>query len=120
MTGGSLTASGSGVSLTVTGTTTVSGASLEAEAGATFSLPQLTTATIPAGSGFGAFEAIGTGSTLNLPRPDGSGPTDELLYLEASTGGQIAPAGRSTSVSATSQDIQILATAQAARSTSRA
>ena len=41
MTGGSLAASGSGVSLTVTGTTTDSGGSLYAEAGASLTLAQL-------------------------------------------------------------------------------
>ncbi len=108
MTGGSLTASGSGVSLTVTGTTTVSGASLEAEAGATLSLPQLTTASIPAGSSSGAFEAIGTGSTLNLSSLTGLGQVTTILYLEASQGGHLLlPA--LTAVTATSQDIQILA-----------
>ncbi len=108
MTGGSLTAGGSGVSLTVTGTTTVAGAILEAEAGATFSLPQLTTATMPPGSGYGIFEAIGTGSTLNLPALTGLGQLTSYLYLEANQGGQLLlPALES--VAAPSQDIQILA-----------
>ena len=67
MTGGSLTANGSGVSLTVTGTTTVSVANLYAEGGATLSLPQLTSY-----SGGGSFvgstlQASGAGSVLSLP-----------------------------------------------------
>ncbi len=45
MTGGSLTANGSEISLTVTGTTTVSGGNLYAENGASLSLNQLTSYT---------------------------------------------------------------------------
>ena len=41
MTGGSLTAAGSGVTLAVTGTTTISGADLYAEGGAALGLPEL-------------------------------------------------------------------------------
>ncbi len=64
MTGGSLTASGSGVVLTVTGTTTDSGGSLFAEGGATLSLAQLTGYT--GNGGTTTLEATGTGSTLKL------------------------------------------------------
>jgi len=66
MTGGSLTASGSGISLTVTGTTTVSGASLFAEGGATLSLSEVTSYS----GGFGytdTLQATGTGSVLAMP-----------------------------------------------------
>ena len=64
MTGGSLTASGSGVVFTVTGTTTDSGGSLYAEGGASLSLAQLTGYT---GNGSTTtLEATGTGSTLTL------------------------------------------------------
>ncbi len=64
MTGGSLTASGSGVSLTVTGTTTDSGGSLYAENGASLSLNQLASYTGNATTT--TLEATGAGSTLNL------------------------------------------------------
>ena len=64
MTGGSLTASGSGVSLTVTGTTTDSGGSLYAESGASLSLTQLTGYTGNATTT--TLEATGAGSTLTL------------------------------------------------------
>src|SRR5262249_23527795 len=64
MTGGSLSASGSSVTLTVTGTTTDSGGSLYAQNGATLSLAQLTSYT---GNGnTTTLEATGTGSTLTL------------------------------------------------------
>ena len=64
MTGGSLAASGSGVSLTVTGTTTDSGGSLYAEAGASLSLAQLTG--YAGSSATTTLEATGAGSTLTL------------------------------------------------------
>ena len=64
MTGGSLVASGSGVVVTVTGTTTDSGGSLYAQSGASLSLAQLTAF---AGNGnTTTLEATGAGSTLNL------------------------------------------------------
>ena len=66
MTGGALTADGTGTSLTVTGTTTVAGASLNAESGATLKLSQL--ASYASGSGYStALEATGAGSMLSLP-----------------------------------------------------
>ncbi len=66
MTGGSLTASGSNVSLTVTGTTTISGANLDAASGATLKLSQLSS--YASGSGFTTtLQATGTGSVLSLP-----------------------------------------------------
>ena len=66
MTGGSLTASGSGVSLTVTGTTTVSGASLYAEGGAALTLPVLASYT-GAIANTDTLQATGIGSLLSLP-----------------------------------------------------
>ena len=67
MTGGSLTASGSQVAFTVTGTTTVTGASLYARSGATLSLPGL--ASYAGGLGYtDALQATGTGSVLSLPK----------------------------------------------------
>jgi hypothetical protein len=65
MTGGSLTAGGSGVNLTVTGSTAVSGASLVATGGATLSLPGLGTYTQPAPATT-TLEANGSGSVLSL------------------------------------------------------
>jgi hypothetical protein len=63
MTGGSLLADGSGITLSVTGTTTVSGGSLEAEGGAALSLSQLT-AYAGAVNTTSTLEATGTGSVL--------------------------------------------------------
>jgi hypothetical protein len=66
MTGGSLTASGSGVTLTVTGTSTVSGASLYAQGGASLSLPSLTS--YADGATYTTLlQATGTGSVLSMP-----------------------------------------------------
>ena len=64
MTGGSLSASGSGARSTVTGTTTDSGGSLYAENGASLSLTQLTSYT--GNGGTTTLEATGTGSMLTL------------------------------------------------------
>ena len=67
MTGGSLEANGSGVSLTVTGTTTVSRANLYAIGGATLSLPGLTSYTGGGDTTTSTLQAAGTGSLLSLP-----------------------------------------------------
>ncbi len=67
MTGGSLVASGAGTSLTVTGTTTVSVASLYAEGGATLALPDLTSYSGGGDSSTSTLQASGTGSLLSLP-----------------------------------------------------
>ena len=68
MTGGSLVANGSKLSLTISGATTVSGASLYAEGGATLSLPELASYTQPNGCCYvGTLEATGAGSVLSLP-----------------------------------------------------
>ena len=79
MTGGSLTASGSAVSFTVSGTTTVSGASLEAEAGATISMPALTSYTSDGSDVTTTLEATGLGSSLTLAKlasvTEGAGKT---------------------------------------------
>ena len=67
MTGGSLTASGSGVSFTVTGTTTVPGASLYAQGGSVLALPGLTSYS---GGGLlvhSTLSASGANSLLSLP-----------------------------------------------------
>ena len=91
MTGGSLEASGTGVVLTVTGTTTVSGASLYAEAGATLSLPQLTSYTEPNSFSSSTLEATGTGSLLSLPALTSIAVTAgyTTTYVEALSGGDV-------------------------------
>ncbi len=66
MTGGSLTANGSGITLTVAGATTDTGGNLYAEDGATLSLTQL--AAFIGGTGYAdTLEATGAGSVLSLP-----------------------------------------------------
>ena len=64
MTGGTLTATGSDVALSVTGTTTISGASVFAESGATLNLTALTSYSNAAATT--TLEATGTNSVLNL------------------------------------------------------
>ncbi len=88
MTGGSLIASGSGVTFSITGTTSVAAASLSAENGATLSLSQLTSYSIPSGSGSSSFLASGAGAVLNLPALTGLGAVQNWLYIEAKQGGQ--------------------------------
>ncbi len=65
MTGGKVEATGTGVSLAVTGTTTASGVGLDAYSGATISLPQLTSYTDPSTGVY--LETSGSGSVLSLP-----------------------------------------------------
>ena len=86
-----MTASGSGVSLTVTGTTTDSGGSLYAENGAMLSLTQLTGYT-----GDGAtttLEATGTGSSLTLAKlasvTEGANNYPAQTQFEALAGGTV-------------------------------
>jgi hypothetical protein len=67
MTGGSLTAKGSGVSFLVTGITTISGASLYAQSGARLTLSQLTSYTEPSEESTSTLQASGAGSVLSLP-----------------------------------------------------
>ena len=92
MTGGSLAGNGSGVSLSVTGTTTVSGANLYAQGGATLGLPQLT------GYAGGvdhtsAFQATGAGSVLALPKlatvTEDTGQYYSLFQVQALAGGNV-------------------------------
>ncbi len=66
MTGGSLTANGLGLSVAVAGTTTASGASLNAENGASLTLSQLTSYT-GATNYTTTLQATGAGSVLALP-----------------------------------------------------
>ncbi len=66
MTGGALSASGSGITMTVTGPTMISGASLYAENAATLSLSKLTS--YAGGVGYtDTLQATGSKSTLSLP-----------------------------------------------------
>jgi hypothetical protein len=64
MTGGSLTATGKGTSLIVTGTTTALGGSLYATAGAELSLPDLASYTVASNFAMSTFEASGADSVL--------------------------------------------------------
>jgi RHS repeat-associated protein len=91
MTGGSLEANGSGISLTVSGTTTVSGASLYAAGGATLSLPQLASYTEPYAFSSSTMEATGTGSVLSLPALTSIAVTAgyTTTYVEALSGGDV-------------------------------
>ncbi len=87
MTGGSLVANGSGATLTVSGTTIVSGANLYAEGGATLTLQDLTSYSNPSG-GTTYFQATGAGSTLSLPALASLGTVNNYLYVQALQGGQ--------------------------------
>ncbi len=105
MTGGSLTANGSGTSLTVTGTTTVSGASLYAENGATLTLSSMASYTNPDASDDTYFEATGAGAVLDLPFLTSLGQAQGYLYIDASQGGQtLLPA--LNSINSTSQTVE--------------
>ncbi len=86
MTGGSLEATGAGVSLIVDGATTISGASLYAEAGATLSLPNLATL---ANTSYPTLEATGTGSLLSLPSLTSIAVTGGSTNVEAFSGGDL-------------------------------
>jgi hypothetical protein len=91
MTGGSLVANGSGISLAVTGTTTVFGASLYAEGGAALSLSQLTSYTEPNTFSSSTLEATGSGSLLSLPALTSIAVTagDTTTFVEAPAGGDV-------------------------------
>jgi len=91
MTGGSLTANGSGVTFSVTGTTTISGASLYAQSGATLSLSQLTSYTEPNEETTSTLQASGTGSVLSLPALTSIAVTGHLATtdVQALSGGDL-------------------------------
>ncbi len=89
MTGGSLTANGSRTSLAVSGTTTVSGANLYAEGGATLSLPQLTSYTQPIGFYTATLEATGADSLLSLPALASIATTAGSTLVQAPSGGDV-------------------------------
>ena len=104
MTGGSLTASGSGATLAVTGTTTISAASLYAQAGAALSLPQLTTYSNSNGYDDTYFEATGSGSVVSLPALTGLGLLQSSLHFQATQGGQVNASALATIASPGTQD----------------
>jgi hypothetical protein len=89
MTGGSLTASGTGITLTVNGSTTVSNAGLSAQAGATLSLPNLTS--YAATNVYEhVLEATGAGSTLALANLTGLTAGDfSYMQVTATAGGTV-------------------------------
>ena len=87
--GASLTAQGLGTTLTATGGTTINGANLYANSGATLSLPEATGYALPSGGNAQLF-ATGVGSTLSLPNLTTIGTLTNWLYIEASQGGHIA------------------------------
>jgi autotransporter-associated beta strand protein len=93
MTGGTLAASGANVTLTVGGSTTVSDASLFAEAGASVSLPALTSYTHNNTGYAVTLEATGAGSTLTLPMLSGLTVAPNygtLVNIEALAGGNVS------------------------------
>ena len=92
MTGGSLIATGTGVTLSVAGTTTVSAADLEAQGGASLSLPALTSFT--GGVNYGdTLQATGTGSVLSLPAlttlTENTNNDNSFLHILATSGGSV-------------------------------
>ena len=93
MTGGYLEATGSGVDVTVNGTTTVSGASLYAESGATLTLPNLTSYTETDNT---VFEATGPNSTLDLSALTTLGNMTNYWHVEALAGGTVNLSGLTT------------------------
>ncbi len=87
MTGGSLTANGTNVTLLVNGTTAASAASLYTEGGATLTLPGLTSYT--ANGTESTLEATGTGSTLSLPNLTSLADNSYSDTIEAVNGGTV-------------------------------
>ena len=87
MTGGSLAATGTSVTLQVNGATTVSAANLYAEAGANLSLPNLISYT--ANGTESALEATGTGSVLSLANLTSLADNSYSDTVEAASGGTI-------------------------------
>jgi hypothetical protein len=98
MTGGTLTASGSGITVTVNGTTSVAAASLLAENGATLALPNLTSYTGLAGNE-SFLAASGAGSTLSLGNLTSLSPSTSFASMTAIE----ALSGASVDVSALAQ-----------------
>jgi hypothetical protein len=88
MMGGAFEASGSGVTVSVNGSTTLSGANLYAENGASLTLSGVTSYANPNSFDTTTFEATGTGSTLSLPNLTGLGDGQQQFQVEAFQGGQ--------------------------------
>ena len=91
MTGGTLIANGSGTLFTVTGTTTVSGASLFAENGASLTVSQLTSLT-GSPNATTNLEATGSGSVLSLPEVASitePGTCCSYIQVQALAGGDV-------------------------------
>jgi len=90
MTGGSLTASGIGATLTANGTSTVAGASLYAASGGQLSLPGLTSSS----DSNDTFSVDGTGSVLNLSALTTlTAINNEDVALSATNGGELNLSG---------------------------
>jgi RHS repeat-associated protein len=88
--GGSLTASGSEVVLTVSGTPSISAASLYALDGANLSMPQLTSYSNPLIDEATTLEATGADSLLSLPDLASLGQLQSGLSIEAYVGGAVS------------------------------
>jgi hypothetical protein len=87
MTGGSLTASGSGVTFAANSTTTISNADLLASSGAALNLPHLTSYTC---SAFHTLEATGGSSSLSMPLLTTlSTSGNQVLNVDALSGGHV-------------------------------
>jgi RHS repeat-associated protein len=109
MTGGKLTASGSSVTVSATGTTTLSGGSLLAESGAQLTLPNAASYSNPSSGGDGTtLEATGANSTLSLPALTAFGTLNSDLTVEALERGQTLLASL-TSISANPNNVLIAA-----------
>ncbi|MCY2987649.1 MAG: hypothetical protein NTY19_07265, partial [Planctomycetota bacterium] len=89
MTGGTLAVQGSGSTLTATGATTVTGASLLAANGATLSLPNLKRYANEIINNPTNFTANGAGSVLDLPYLEALGTLSSLWTISALNGGDV-------------------------------
>ncbi|HEX3727966.1 MAG TPA: hypothetical protein VHV08_17060 [Pirellulales bacterium] len=88
MTGGTLGASGTGITLTANGTTTASDVSLSAAGGATLSLPHLASYSITTTPT--SLAATGTGSSLSLPALTSLSTVSNIsISVLASSGGHV-------------------------------
>ena len=97
MTGGALEASGTGVTFSVSGTTSISAGNLFASGGASLSLPNLTSYSNPNQYDGTTIEATGANSTLTLAGLTGlTGTDNSSLAIEALAGGQVQMANLTT------------------------
>jgi RHS repeat-associated protein len=93
LTAGTLTASGSAITVTAAGATTLSGVSLFAEAGATLSLPGLTSYNTT-GTSNNIFQAQGAGSVLSLPALASVTASNSFIWhVNALSGGTVNLSG---------------------------